>query len=193
MLLQQSHFLHKIHSNALPFEYRVLGDNENFWWKTFFIIKLSLSWKWYNKYHKKFTPQINFNSHHLILITKWKNLKQISKKILKNSNYSKVLKLFPNISNFFPDLKFGIFAFSNNEQRQWVQKRQRVCSMLANKAKTWSNRVKALFVVNNSEQSFDLVWPGLVCSLLVTANWALTFFLLFFVVFVQISRCSFEI
>ena len=28
ILLPQSHFLHKIYSNALPFENMVLGDNE---------------------------------------------------------------------------------------------------------------------------------------------------------------------
>ena len=40
--LQSSHFLHKIHSNALPLEEVVLGGNENLWIKNFFVIKISL-------------------------------------------------------------------------------------------------------------------------------------------------------
>ena len=43
--LQSSHFVHKIHSNALPLAEVILSGNENFVKKTFFMIKVSILWE----------------------------------------------------------------------------------------------------------------------------------------------------
>ena len=40
VLLQVSHILHKIYSNALPFRNVVLGGNEKLWTQIFFMIKV---------------------------------------------------------------------------------------------------------------------------------------------------------
>ena len=46
ILLQQSYFLYKIHSNAVPYEHVVLGGNENCEQK-YFLIKLSIKMRCY--------------------------------------------------------------------------------------------------------------------------------------------------
>ena len=69
-------------------------------------------------------------------------------KIIKNSNYGKVLKLFLKISNFFPNLRYGMFAFHNSEQRQKVSKKTKSLFAVTNGAVF----ILYLFAVNNSRQ-----------------------------------------
>ena len=88
-------------------------------------------------------------------IQKFKTNKQRNIKI---SNYSKVLKLFPKISRFFPDLRFGMFALSNNEQRQRVQKGKEFLRWQRTKLKpgqTGSKFYSLLVTVNKAMTLFD--------------------------------------
>ena len=68
ILLQQSHFLHKIYFNALPFKHVVLGGNKKLWKKNIFKIKLSLPLDWHGI--KKIYTVNHSHYHQLVPLTK---------------------------------------------------------------------------------------------------------------------------